>query len=65
MRIRLVIHFTHNGIGFKYKTVTRTGKRYQKLGPNERETCLVRVFGQDVWAEKYPNTVWTVPVEIA
>jgi hypothetical protein len=56
-RIQVTV-FTEGKRG--YRKAWRTGTRYLKLG--ERETCLVRVEGQNVWAERFPNTVWTCEV---
>ena len=41
-----------------YRRVWRKATRYQNA--DGRETCMIRVNGQDAWAERFPGTVWTV-----
>lgn len=62
-RIRLVIHYTRAGIGYRRRTVTRTARCILETGPNGRITALVRIHGMDLWAERYPHTVWIVESE--
>ena len=59
--IQVVIHYQNtDGVSRRYKTVYRKATRYQQIG--KRETALIRVHGSDVWAERYPATVWTVQI---
>jgi hypothetical protein len=61
--IEVVVHYTDaQRIGRKRRTVFRLCRRYQRSG--REESCLVRLHGQQVWAKRYPNTVWTVELSM-
>jgi hypothetical protein len=58
-QIAVTVHYVGaDGIGRRYRTLWRRATRYQRHG--NRETVLVRIHRNAVWAERYPNTVWTV-----